>query len=124
MKTTVYRQINTLFDVCIVQIYQFQTLITGLTYIKEPAPVAAGEGILGYIPTYDQPARTPETVIDLLLQLDCFMCPGITLDKFKRLFRKCCCGLVMTHRAFKHHTCLQTRTIIDLTVDGVANDSQ
>jgi hypothetical protein len=67
------------------------------------------------------PAAEQETTFDILLKLDAFWNPGLTYGEFRRLLGKCQCGLIMTRRAFKYHTCARVRdhrTIIDLTVDS------
>lgn len=70
-----------------------------------PAVIVGERDILASIPTYEQPAKKPETTIDLLLRLDCWVQPGLTEDQFKGLFVKCRCGVVTTRRAFIHHMC-------------------
>jgi hypothetical protein len=49
--------------------------------------------------------------------------PGLSEQEFKDLFAKCPCGLVMTRRSFKGHTCAQPQQgsgsqVIDLTWDS------
>jgi hypothetical protein len=77
------------------------------------------------------PAQRRESMFDILLKLDCFFTPGITVSEFRRLLGKCRCGLVMTRRSFKYHTCAHVqvhRRVVDLThssvdIDLTANDS-
>jgi hypothetical protein len=89
-----------------------------------PLAAASRDDVLGHVPTLERPAKKPETVLDLLLKLDCFLHPGITHDQFKTLFVQCRCGLATTRRAFKRHTCVQVQTTIDLTMNSDGNDSQ
>jgi hypothetical protein len=73
------------------------------------------------LPTFERPLRGPETVIEQLLRLDTSRRPGLTESEFKKLFAKCSCGLIMTHRVFKEHICapsIQAQPdVIDLTRD-------
>ena len=72
-------------------------------------------------------------MFDQLLKLDFFVGSGLSESDFKRLFAKCTCGLVMTHRAFDEHACAVAGvgaaqssifTPIDLTSnDGPGNSS-
>ena len=101
-------------------------LIAGVVK-TEPAYISAASrdnDVLESIPTFDPPARKTETVIDLLLKLDCFMSPGIPRNQFKNLFAYCRCGFMTTHRAFKHHKCVLAHPVIDLTVIPDDNASQ
>lgn len=46
------------------------------------------------------------TVVDQLLKLDSWVGgSGLPEFSFMRLFAKCTCGLVMTHRTFEEHVC-------------------
>jgi hypothetical protein len=63
------------------------------------------------------PAAEHDTTFDTLLKLDAFWNPGLTFGEFRRLLGKCQCGLIMTRRSFKYHTCAPVR-VIDLTVDS------
>jgi hypothetical protein len=47
--------------------------------------------------------------------------PGLTGAEFRALFAKCCCGLVMTQRVFRNHTCQPV--LIDLTDDDDTENS-
>ncbi|EGN99205.1 hypothetical protein SERLA73DRAFT_152873 [Serpula lacrymans var. lacrymans S7.3] len=47
------------------------------------------------------PTVPPASDFDLLLQLDNWSRPGLSVAAFKKLFASCICGLVMTRRAFK-----------------------
>jgi hypothetical protein len=64
--------------------------------------------------------RSQETVLARLLRLDDGASPGLSEHEFRRLFVQCRCGLVMTCRVFKMHTCRVVivkphKVIIDLT---------
>ena len=70
------------------------------------------------VPSYDRPARRPETLLDRLFRLDAWDGPGLPELRFRRMFAQCQCGLVMTCRVFGHHVCaVRTPPIIDLTSD-------
>ena len=57
------------------------------------------------------------TVLDQLLKLDSWIDrSGLPEFTFMRLFAKCTCGLVMTHRTFEEHVCA-------VTEDGVTEGS-
>jgi hypothetical protein len=82
-----------------------------------------------YIPTYERPARKPQTTLDQLLKLDAWGGSGLPDSEFRRLFAKCTCGLVTTRRVFKDHVCavtvVQNRpAIIDLTSDNGSQDAR
>jgi hypothetical protein len=55
----------------------------------------------------------PETVSELLAQIDACISPGITDTQFSGLFIWCQCGLITTRRVFRDHKCRVE--VIDLT---------
>lgn len=85
--------------------------------------VSTIDGLFTSIATYERPARNIETVLDRLLRLDSWAQPGLSEPEFNRLFAKCNCGLVMTRRVFREHTCVLVArvqnppVVIDLTSD-------
>ncbi|KIM74573.1 hypothetical protein PILCRDRAFT_92530 [Piloderma croceum F 1598] len=80
------------------------------------------------IPTYEPPARMPESLIIRLLRLDSWARPGLSEAEFCKLFAKCRCGLVMTRRVFRNHVCgvggRKPRVFIDLTSDSDDEESR
>jgi hypothetical protein len=77
------------------------------------------------IPLYKPPVRCVETVLDKLLKLDSWGHGGLPEAEFRNLFAICFCGLVMTRRVFKDHTCaavIQNPLVIDLTLDDSDSD--
>jgi hypothetical protein len=80
------------------------------------------QSVIGSLPTYERPARGPETSIEQLLRLDTSRRPGLSEAEFMKLFAKCSCGLIMTRRVFRDHICTPAvqappAVIIDLTAD-------
>ena len=69
------------------------------------------------IPMYKRPAsRKP--VLDWLTRLNSSARPALSEIKFRGLFAKCHCGLIMTQQVFRVHTCAPAApVIIDLTSD-------
>jgi hypothetical protein len=73
--------------------------------------------------TYPRPVRRPENTTDLLFRLDAIEYAGLTDAELKALFSRCPCGLTMTRRAYRRHSCSdipasRTRTtVVDLTSD-------
>ncbi|KAH7917584.1 hypothetical protein BV22DRAFT_1135289 [Leucogyrophana mollusca] len=59
---------------------------------------------------------------DLLMRLDSWQRPGLSVAEFKKLFKSCTCGLVMTERVFEGHECArilqpeEAGILVDLTV--------
>jgi hypothetical protein len=72
------------------------------------------------IPAYKQPAN--EFVADQLTRLDTKIKLVLSEDKFRRLFEKCCCGLIMMQQVFRAHICTLVvqamPVVIDLTTDN------
>ncbi|KAH7917880.1 hypothetical protein BV22DRAFT_1135036 [Leucogyrophana mollusca] len=60
---------------------------------------------------------------DLLMQLDSWQRPGLPVNQFRKLFKSCNCGLVMTERVFETHECArilhpdEVNTVVDLTAE-------
>jgi len=94
-------------------------------------------GLLAIIPTYERP-ESAEITLDWLLKLDAWSNPGLTEAAFRKLFVRCCCGLVTTRRVFKDHVCTvpapvltvddsdrysNSRSIIGLTSGDPSNDN-
>lgn len=71
----------------------------------------------GAVPIGDEDVETEISDFRKLLKLDDHRAPGLSLAEFKRLFRLCNCGLVMTASAHSiRHEC-PGKDIIDLTID-------
>ncbi|KAH7904121.1 hypothetical protein BJ138DRAFT_1119708 [Hygrophoropsis aurantiaca] len=74
------------------------------------------------IPTSEPVAAAEPTEWELLMQLDSWNRPGLSVAEFKRLFKGCTCGLVMTARTFDSHECAKVlqpgeeNILVDLTV--------
>jgi hypothetical protein len=79
---------------------------------------SAGQS-LPSIQTYQPPVKRSADTLISLLKLDSWVKPGLSETDFAKLFSKCRCGLVMTHRVFDDHTCAVARApvVIDLTLD-------
>jgi hypothetical protein len=79
---------------------------------------SAGQS-LPSIQTYQPPVKRSADTLISLLKLDSWVKPGLSETDFAKLFSKCRCGLVMTHRVFDNHTCAVARApvVIDLTLD-------
>ncbi|KAH7904625.1 hypothetical protein BJ138DRAFT_1119238 [Hygrophoropsis aurantiaca] len=67
-----------------------------------------------------------ESPWDLLMRLDSWQRPGLPVSQFRKLFKNCTCGLVMTARVFETHECARVvepgdagnSTLVDLTTPG------
>jgi hypothetical protein len=104
-----------------------------LSFLMVPNPDR--DDVHGSLPTSNRSARYSESTLDNLLRLDSWVRPGLSGAEFTRLVEKCRCGLVMTRRVFKSHTCLPRvasqpcaivhtqPTVIDLTADDDADMS-
>lgn len=68
------------------------------------------------IPEYQRFSPRPDT-FTLLLKLDSWRTPGLSVAEFRNLFARCRCGLIMTRRVFDDHQCAPTE-VIDLTLDS------
>ncbi|KAH7904495.1 hypothetical protein BJ138DRAFT_1237321 [Hygrophoropsis aurantiaca] len=75
------------------------------------------------------PVEAPEpSAWDLLMRLDSWQRPGLSVTEFKKLFRSCTCGLVMTERVFESHECARVvqpgeeGSLVDLTVEQVDSE--
>ena len=73
--------------------------------------MTGSDDIVASIPAYPRPPKRPEGAFDQLLRLDSLTRPGLSSAQFRELFTKCACGLIMTHRVFKEHMCLQNSPI-------------
>ncbi|KAH7903573.1 hypothetical protein BJ138DRAFT_1020404 [Hygrophoropsis aurantiaca] len=75
------------------------------------------------IPITAAPAAQNPSQWDLLMKLDAWQAPGLSVAEFRRLFKSCTCGLVMTERVFESHVCAwilgenEIGMLVDLTVD-------
>jgi len=67
------------------------------------------------IATYERPVKAPDTALNQLMRLHSSDKPGLPETDFRKLFAKCCCGLVMMRQVFSNHACQPV--IIDLTGD-------
>ncbi|KAF9230625.1 hypothetical protein BU15DRAFT_83399 [Melanogaster broomeanus] len=67
------------------------------------------------------PKRQPGKISEfsMLMKLDAFNQPGLTVRQMKLLLTKCECGLIMTRRVYEEHDCVldYERVVIDLTGD-------
>ena len=79
------------------------------------------------IPAFNpRPRRGPATAAEKFLKLDSWGWAGLLEGKFKKLFAKCACELVVTRRVFPDHDCAVTvapGVVIDLTSDSEGDDS-
>ncbi|KAF9232364.1 hypothetical protein BU15DRAFT_81328 [Melanogaster broomeanus] len=68
-------------------------------------------------PPKRQPGKLNE--FSMLMKLDAFNQPGLTVRQLKTLLTKCQCGLIMTRRVYEEHDCVleYERDVIDLTGD-------
>jgi len=100
----------------------------GESYLQVPvdhpsdlSSITGAQSVIGSLPTYEGPARGPETPIEQLLRLDTSRRPGLSELEFTKLFARCSCGLIMTRRVFRDHICIpavQAPSIaFDLTAD-------
>ncbi|KAH7918540.1 hypothetical protein BV22DRAFT_1134510 [Leucogyrophana mollusca] len=76
------------------------------------------------IPVSAAPRKAEEpSSWDLLMQLDSWQRPGLPVNQFKKMFKSCNCGLVMTERVFEMHGCAkilcpdEVDTVVDLTAE-------
>jgi hypothetical protein len=69
---------------------------------------------------YERPVKAADSIWSRLIKLNSSHTPGLTAAEFRMLFAKCRCGLVMTKRVFRNHTC---QVVIDLTGDDNAENS-
>jgi hypothetical protein len=95
--------------------------------------LVAGGDAFASVSTYRRSARRSQTMTDLWLRLDTWPEPGLSRAEVRKLLATCRCGMVMTRRVFKYHTCAQKLVqppiidltsstdaeVIDLTVDSV-----
>ncbi|KIJ69918.1 hypothetical protein HYDPIDRAFT_104581 [Hydnomerulius pinastri MD-312] len=68
-------------------------------------------------PRRQRPAKVNEFA--MLMKLDAFNQPGLTVRQLKSLLTKCECGLIMTRRVYEEHDCVLEfeQEVIDLTGD-------
>jgi hypothetical protein len=71
--------------------------------------------VIRSVPTYQQPRRREATTTETLLALNASTQPGLSEKDFQKLFARCKCGLIMTHRVFKRHACMEV-------IDALASD--
>jgi hypothetical protein len=88
------------------------------------------DNLLATVTVNPRPVGHPLTAFDQLMRLDSWNGGGLTHAEFRNLIVQCSCGLLMTRRAFRGHTCAQGAgvqmglaaaqpgPVIDLTLDS------
>ena len=75
-----------------------------------------------YISQRPSPEQKHLPVLLQLMRLTQFDRPGLPESDFANLFARCNCGLIVAHRVFHLHECMQVQktppVIIDLTQDS------